>query len=55
MVYKSLGITPAEALNGTSVLHTVGILNGATILRVHDVKEAIETIQLVDLIQAGIE
>jgi dihydropteroate synthase len=47
-IYKSLGITSEEALNGTSVLHTIGLLNGASILRVHDVKEAIETIKLVE-------
>lgn len=47
MVYKALEITPQEALNGTSVLHTVALLKGAKILRVHDVKEAKETIKLV--------
>ncbi|OQP40887.1 dihydropteroate synthase [Niastella yeongjuensis] len=46
-VYKTLGITAAEALNGTTVLNTVGLLNGAHILRVHDVKEAKEAITLV--------
>jgi dihydropteroate synthase len=46
-IYKTLGITAAEALNGTTVLHTVALLNGANILRVHDVKEAKEAIQLV--------
>lgn len=45
-IYKTLGITAAEALNGTTVLNTVGLLNGANILRVHDVKEAKETITL---------
>ncbi len=45
-VYKSLGITADEALNGTTVLNTIGILNGANILRVHDVKEAVEVIKL---------
>jgi len=51
MIYKALGITPNEALNGSSVLHTLALLNGATILRVHDVKEATETIKLVHLYQ----
>src|SRR5205085_7751554 len=37
-VYKTLGVTPEEALNGTSVLNTVALQNGANILRVHDVK-----------------
>jgi dihydropteroate synthase len=46
-IYKGLGITPEEALNGTTVLHTLGLLNGATILRVHDPKEAREVIGLV--------
>ncbi len=45
-IYKTLHITPEEALNGTTVLHTLGILNGASILRVHDVKEANEVITL---------
>ena len=46
MVYKTLEITPAEALNGTTVLHTIALSKGANILRVHDVKEAVETIRL---------
>lgn len=46
-VYKTLGVTPKEALNGTTVLHTIALLNGANILRVHDVKEAVETVKLV--------
>jgi dihydropteroate synthase len=46
-IYKTLGITAAEALNGTTVLNTVGLLNGANILRVHDVREAREAIELV--------
>jgi dihydropteroate synthase len=45
-VYKTLGIQPDDALNGSTVLHTLAIANGATILRVHDVKEAVETIRL---------
>lgn len=47
MIYKVLETTPQEALNGTSVLHTVALLKGAKILRVHDVKEAKETMKLV--------
>lgn len=46
MVYKTLGITPAEALNGTTVLHIIALSKGANILRVHDVKEAVEAIRL---------
>ncbi len=47
-IYKTLGITVDEALNGTTVLHTIGLMNGANILRVHDAKEAMEAIKLVD-------
>ena len=47
-IYKTLGITPAEALNGTTVLHTIALQNGASILRVHDVKEAVECVRLVE-------
>lgn len=46
MITKSLGITPDEALNGTSVLNTVALLKGAHILRVHDVKPAVEAVRL---------
>ena len=46
MIYKSLKIESAEALNGTSVLNTVALLKKANILRVHDVKEAKESIEL---------
>ncbi len=45
-VYKTLGITPEESLNGTTVLNTVALQNGANILRVHDVKAAKEAITL---------
>ncbi len=46
MIYKLLNIDATEALNGTSVLNTVALLKGASILRVHDVKEAMECITL---------
>ena len=46
MIWKQLGVTPDDALNGTTVLHTVALLKGASILRVHDVREAVETITL---------
>ncbi|MBS4056594.1 MAG: dihydropteroate synthase [Bacteroidales bacterium] len=46
MIYKLLEITPEEALNGTSVLHSLALMQGASILRVHDVKEAVQTIHL---------
>ena len=45
-IYKTLNIKPEHALNGTTVLNTVGLMNGASIIRVHDVKEAKETIKL---------
>lgn len=45
-IYKTLGITPEEALNGTTVMNTMALLNGANILRVHDVKEAMQAVKL---------
>ena len=47
MVWKTLGISPEEALNGTTVLNTVALLAGADILRVHDVREAVQAVKLV--------
>jgi len=47
MIYKSLDISSSESLNGTSVLNTIALLKKASILRVHDVKEAKEVIDLV--------
>lgn len=47
MIYKLIGGDPTTALNGTTVLHTVSLQKGASILRVHDVKEAFETIRIV--------
>lgn len=48
MIWKTLAITPDEALNGTTALHALALVNGASILRVHDVKEAMQTIKLVE-------
>lgn len=45
-IYKTLGVTAEEALNGTTVMHTMALLNGASILRVHDVKEAVQAVKL---------
>jgi dihydropteroate synthase len=45
-VYKTLDISPAEALNGSTVMHTLALEQGANILRVHDVREAVEAIRL---------
>ena len=46
-VYKTLGVSAEEALNGSTVLHTIALLHGAQLLRVHDVKEAAEAVKLV--------
>ncbi|HSU52139.1 MAG TPA: dihydropteroate synthase, partial [Segetibacter sp.] len=46
-IYKTLETTPENALNGTTVLNTIALQNGANILRVHDVKEAMEAIKLI--------
>ncbi len=46
MIYKLLGITPQESLNGTTILNTIAVSKGASILRVHDVKPAVETIKI---------
>jgi dihydropteroate synthase len=51
MIYKLLEITPAEALNGTTALNIIALQQGAKILRVHDVKEAKQTIQLWELVK----
>ena len=50
MINAILGTKPSEALNGTTVLNTFALLNGADILRVHDVKEAVQTIKLLDML-----
>lgn len=47
MIYKLLGSTPEESLNGTTVLNTFALLNGADILRVHDVRAAVEAVRIV--------
>ena len=51
MIYKLLKTTPEESLNGTTVLNTFSLLAGADILRVHDVREAVEAIKLIDKIK----
>lgn len=48
MIYRLLGNTPQDALNGTTVLDTICLLKGADILRVHDVLEAVETVKIVE-------
>jgi dihydropteroate synthase len=51
-IYKTLGVSAADALNGTTVMNTVALMNGAQILRVHDVKEAKECVKLMSHINA---
>ena len=46
MIYKLLGGTARDALNGTTTLNTVALMKGARILRVHDVKEAVEVVKI---------
>jgi dihydropteroate synthase len=48
MIWRTLNCTPEEALNGSTALHAVALMKGASILRVHDVREAVETIRLLD-------
>jgi dihydropteroate synthase len=52
VVYKTLDTTATHALNGTTVLNTIGLLNGAVILRVHDVNEAAEAVKLIEQYRA---
>ena len=51
MIYNLLNVTSEEALNGTTVANTISLLNGANILRVHDVKEAVECIRIYEMIR----
>lgn len=53
MIWQTLGVKPSQALNGTTALHMVCLEKGARILRVHDVKEAMETIQLFKAMQGA--
>lgn len=52
MIYKLLGTTPEEALNGSTVLHTVALMKGVHILRAHEVKEAMECIRMVEKLKS---
>lgn len=51
MIWKTLDITPDDSLNGTTILNTIALMNGANILRVHDVKEAVEAVRLISVIR----
>lgn len=53
MIFRRLGFTPAESLNGTSVLNTISLMKGASILRVHDVKEAVECVKIWEGVKEG--
>lgn len=53
MIYKLLGGTPADSLNGTTVLNTYALLHGANILRVHDVRAAVEAVRLLSALQSN--
>ena len=53
MIWKTLDVSPAEALNGTTALNMVALMNGARILRVHDVKEAMQCIKLFNKLDAA--
>ena len=54
MIFKLLGITPTESLNGTTVLNTISLMKGAHILRVHDVKQAVECVRIVQSLNSNI-
>lgn len=51
MIWKTLDVSPDEALNGTTVLNTIALFKGADILRVHDVREAVQAIRLVEMVK----
>ena len=46
MIYKTLGITPEESLNGTTAANVIAMMKGANILRVHDVKSCVEAVKI---------
>lgn len=50
MIWRTLNISPEEALNGTTALHAVAVLKGASILRVHDVREAVQVVKLLGML-----
>ena len=54
MIFRLLGITPQESLNGTTVLNTLCLMKGANILRVHDVRQAVEAVRLVEAARNGL-
>ncbi len=54
MIYKLLGTTPEEALNGTTVIDTIALMKGADILRVHDVRQAVEAVKITEAMKHGL-
>lgn len=54
MIYRLLDTTALEALNGTTVLHTISLLKGADILRVHDVRQAVEAVMIIEKMNSNI-
>lgn len=55
MVFKLLGSKPDEALNGTSVINTLALMGGADLLRVHDVREAVEAVKIMNMIRSTVQ
>jgi len=55
MIYRFLGSSPEEALNGTTVINTLALMKGAAILRVHDVREAVECIRLTEAVRQSVQ
>ena len=55
MIYKLLSTNPEEALNGTTVVNTLALMGGADILRVHDVREAVEAVRILNMLRAGLK
>ncbi len=53
MIYKLLGGTPSDALNGTTAINVIALLKGADILRVHDVKACVEAVRIVEKMKGG--
>ncbi len=54
MIWKTLEISPEDALNGTTALNTIALINGADILRVHDVKEAVQIVRLIEKLKSEV-
>ncbi|MDO9614157.1 MAG: dihydropteroate synthase, partial [Bacteroidota bacterium] len=55
MINKLLGTKPEEALNGTSVINTLALMGGADLLRVHDVREAVEAVRIMNMVRSTSE